>query len=186
MIVAYRKEKKSKIQCQSIKINKKGYFKRREMSGFSVSVFISFFSIFLAFSGFIDRTAGEVDRKQGKRRGVTRSKGTRAGSRTRVRCRASAHGSRTLPTELCGAPVCSFLCTKYLVWITASVQRGMEAISRCFCSGVTEAQVALSLQVIGTVGSGLSSSSWQPPIDSGKFALSRLTPWSLTRCWYLC
>ena len=39
-----------------------------------------------------------------KRRGVTRSKGTRAGSRTQVRCRASAHGSRTLPTELCGAP----------------------------------------------------------------------------------
>ena len=36
--------------------------------------------------------------------GVTRSKGTRAGSRTRVRCRASAHGARALPTELHGTP----------------------------------------------------------------------------------
>ncbi len=44
--------------------------------------------------------------------------------------------------------VCSFLCTQYLVgppfaWITASVWRGMEAISLWHCSGVMEAQVAL-------------------------------------------
>ena len=38
----------------------------------------------------------------GNRGGVTRSKGTWAGSRTRVHCRASAHGSHTLPTELSG------------------------------------------------------------------------------------
>ena len=67
------------------------------------SNFFFFLSIFLAFLALFDSTAEEIDRKQGKRRGVTRSKGTRAGSRTRVRCRASAHGSRTLPTELCGA-----------------------------------------------------------------------------------
>ena len=42
---------------------------------------------------FIDRTAEECDGKQGKRGGVTRSRGTRAESPTRVRCRASAHGS---------------------------------------------------------------------------------------------
>ena len=35
---------------------------------------------------------------------MTCSKGTQAESRTLVRCRASAHGSRTLPTELSGAP----------------------------------------------------------------------------------
>ena len=63
-------------------------------------IFFFFLKYFLAFS---DSTAEELDGKQGKRRGVTRSKGTRAGSRTRVRCRASAHGSRALPTELCGA-----------------------------------------------------------------------------------
>ena len=45
---------------------------------------------FLAFSGFIDSTAEECDRKQGKRGGVTHSKGTWAGSWTQVRCRASA------------------------------------------------------------------------------------------------
>ena len=48
-----------------------------------------------SFSGFIDSTAEDCDRKQGKRGGVTRSKGTRAGSRTPVHRRASAHGSRT-------------------------------------------------------------------------------------------
>ena len=41
---------------------------------------ISFFFFFLAFSGFIDRIAKECDRKQGKRGGVTRSKGTRESS----------------------------------------------------------------------------------------------------------
>ena len=40
----------------------------------------------------------------GERGGVTRSKGTWAGSRTQVRCRASAHGTQGLPTELNGAP----------------------------------------------------------------------------------
>ena len=63
-----------------------------------------YLNIFLAFSGFIDSIAEECDRKQGKRGGVTRSKGTRAGSRTRVHCRASAHGSCTLPTELSSGP----------------------------------------------------------------------------------
>ena len=33
---------------------------------------------------------------------MTRSKGTQAVSRTWVRCRASAHGTRALPTELNG------------------------------------------------------------------------------------
>ena len=42
-------------------------------------VFTLFF-FFLAFSGFIiDRTAEECDRKQGKRGGATRSKGTGPG-----------------------------------------------------------------------------------------------------------
>lgn len=35
---------------------------------------------------------------------MTRSKGAQARSRTRVRCRASAQGSRAVPTELNGAP----------------------------------------------------------------------------------
>ena len=39
-----------------------------------------FFFFFLAFSGFIDSTAEEWDRKQGKRGGVTRSKGIQARS----------------------------------------------------------------------------------------------------------
>ncbi len=44
--------------------------------------------------------------------------------------------------------VCSFICTQYLVeppfaWITASMRRGMEAISLWHCSGVIETQVAL-------------------------------------------
>ena len=62
--------------------------------------FFFFSNIFLAF---IDRIAEECDRKRGKRGGVTRSKGIQAGSWTQVRCRASAQGSRTLPTELSGA-----------------------------------------------------------------------------------
>ena len=40
----------------------------------------------------------------GNRGGVTHSKGTGVGSRTQVRCRASAHGTRTVPTELKGSP----------------------------------------------------------------------------------
>ena len=63
-----------------------------------------FLSISWPFLALFDSTAEELDRKQGKRRGVTRSKGTQAGSRTWVRCRASAHGSRAPPTEPCGAP----------------------------------------------------------------------------------
>lgn len=44
--------------------------------------------------------------------------------------------------------VCSFLCTQYLVappfaWITASMRRGMAAISLWCCSGVMEAQAAV-------------------------------------------
>ena len=39
-------------------------------------ILLFFLSIFLAFSGFIDSTAEECDRKQGKRGGVTRSRGT--------------------------------------------------------------------------------------------------------------
>ena len=62
------------------------------------------FIFFWPFSGFIDRIAEECDRKEGKRGGVTRGKGTQAGSRTWVCCRASAHGLRTLPTELSSAP----------------------------------------------------------------------------------
>ena len=68
-----------------------------------------FLIFFLAFSGFIDRIAEECDKKQGKRGGVTRSKGTRAGSETRVCCRALADGSCVLPTELSGAPGSGFL-----------------------------------------------------------------------------
>ena len=40
---------------------------------------------------------------------MTRSKGTLAGSRPRVRCRASAHGAHALPTELNRAPPRLFL-----------------------------------------------------------------------------
>ena len=55
---------------------------------------IFYYLFFLAFSGIIiDRIAEECDRKEGNRGGVIRSKGTGARSRTRVRCRASAHGS---------------------------------------------------------------------------------------------
>ena len=39
---------------------------------------------------------------------MTRSEGTRAGSRAQLCCRASAHGSRALPTELSSAPLLTF------------------------------------------------------------------------------
>ena len=55
----------------------------------SVNLFFFFKYFFWPFSGFIDSADEECDRKEGKRQGVTRSKRTRAGSRTRVRCRAS-------------------------------------------------------------------------------------------------
>ena len=45
---------------------------------------------FWPFLALFVSTAEGLDRKQGKRRGVTRS------------CRASAHGPRALPTKLCG------------------------------------------------------------------------------------
>ena len=46
----------------------------------------------------------ECDRKQGKRGGVTCSKGTRAGSPTHVRCRASAQLVARTTHVLSGAP----------------------------------------------------------------------------------
>ena len=52
-----------------------------------------FFLFFWPFLALLIVQLEECDRKQGKREGVTRSKGTRAGSQTPVRCRASAHGS---------------------------------------------------------------------------------------------
>ena len=45
--------------------------------------------------------AGPGQESKGPRPGV---KGTQARSQTRVRCRASAHGTHALPTELNGAP----------------------------------------------------------------------------------
>ena len=51
----------------------------------------------------------------GKRGGVTRSKGTLAGSRTQVHCRTSPHGTRALPTELNGAPLIYLLRPKLLI-----------------------------------------------------------------------
>ena len=62
-----------------------------------------FFNIFFfwPFSGFIDRIAEECDRKQGKRGGVTRSKGTQAESNLGQ----PRHMGRALPTKLSGAPM---------------------------------------------------------------------------------
>ncbi len=53
-------------------------------------------------------------------------------------------------------------------WITASMMRGMEAISLWHCSGVIEAQVALIAAFRSSALLGLVSliSSWQYPIDS--------------------
>ena len=48
---------------------------------------------------FIDKSAEDMTGNRESDR-----KGTRAGSRTRVRCRASAHGAHALPTELNGPP----------------------------------------------------------------------------------
>ena len=64
-----------------------------------------FFNIFLAF--FMALLIEQLKIWQetgGGRGGVTRSKGTQAGTRTRLHCRASAHGTHTLPTELNSAP----------------------------------------------------------------------------------
>ena len=48
----------------------------------------------------------KIRRERGRERGggMTCSKGTQARSRTQVRCRASAHGTCALPTELNGTP----------------------------------------------------------------------------------
>ena len=69
--------------------------------------------LFLAFLALLIVQLKDSDRKQ--RGGVTNSKGTRAGSQTRVRCRASAHGTRMLPTELSSAPSFIFFYKRMLV-----------------------------------------------------------------------
>ncbi len=63
----------------------------------------------------------------------------------------------------CFWKVCSYLCTQYLVgpalaWITASMRRGMEAISLWHCSGVMEAQVAFIAAFRSGVGAGVYNS----------------------------
>ncbi len=97
--------------------------------------------------------------------------------------------------------VCSFLCTQYLVWppfawITASMQRGMEVISLWHCSGVTEAQVALTAAFRSSALLGLVSLIFLLTIiphrfsmgfRSGEFAgqSSTVTPCHWTSFWYL-
>ena len=54
---------------------------------------MSFFKYLLGFSGFIDSTAEDSDRKQGER-------GAQARSQTQIRCRASAHGTPALSNEV--------------------------------------------------------------------------------------
>ncbi len=96
--------------------------------------------------------------------------------------------------------VCSFLCTQYLVgppfaWITASMRRGMETISRWHCSGVMEAQVALMAAFSSSALLGLVSLIFLLTIShrfsmgfkSGEFSgqSSTVTPWSLISFWYL-
>ena len=63
----------------------------------------------LAFLWLYWKYSWRYDRKQGERGGVTCSKGNRAGSRTQVRCRASARGAHALPTELNGAQQSLFM-----------------------------------------------------------------------------
>jgi len=92
--------------------------------------------------------------------------------------------------------VCSFLCTQYLVgppfaWITASMRRGMEAISLWHCSGVMEAQVALIAAFRSSALLGLVSLMFLLTIPhrfsmgfrSGEFdgQSSTVTPWSLNQ-----
>ncbi len=101
--------------------------------------------------------------------------------------------------------VYSFLCTQYLVgppfvWITASMQHVMEAISLWHCSGVMEAQVTLIVTFRSSALLGLVSLIFLLTIPhrfsvgfrSGKFAgqSSTVTPWSLNQllvplsvCW---
>ncbi len=60
----------------------------------------------------------------------------------KIRILHKINKKRIFYTEMSGFwKVCSFLCTQYLVgppfaWITASMRRGMEAISLWHCSGV--------------------------------------------------
>ena len=79
--------------------------KQQVCCSYSVCFFVFFLSIYWPFLALLTVQLEECDRKQGKIGGVTRSKGTQTGSRARVRCRASAHGSHVLPTELSGAPI---------------------------------------------------------------------------------
>ncbi len=88
------------------------------------------------------------------------------------------------------------LCTQYLVgppfaWTTASMWRGMEAISLWHCSGVMEAQVALIAAFRSSELLGLVSLIYLLTIPnrlsmgfrSGEFAgqSSTVTPWSLNQ-----
>ncbi len=92
--------------------------------------------------------------------------------------------------------ICSFLCTRYLVgppfaWITASMRRGMEAISPWHCSGVMEVQVALKATFRSSALLGPVSLIFLLTIPhrfsmgfrSGEFAgqSSTVTPWSLNQ-----
>ncbi len=79
--------------------------------------------------------------------------------------------------------------------ITASMRRGMEAISLWHCSGVMEAQVALIAAFGSSALFGLAYRIFLFTIPhrfsmgfrSGEFAgqSSTLTPWSLNQFWYL-
>ncbi len=88
------------------------------------------------------------------------------------------------------------ICTQYLVgppfaWITASMRRGMEAISLWHCSGVMEAQVALIAAFRSSALLGLVSLVFLLTIPhrfsmgfrSGEFAgqWSTVTSWSLNQ-----
>ncbi len=96
--------------------------------------------------------------------------------------------------------VCSFLCTKYLVWppfawITSSMRRGMEVISLWHSLGVMEAQVALIAAFRSSAQLGLVSLIFLLTIPhrlsigfrSGEFAgqSSTVTPCHWTSFWYL-
>ena len=48
-----------------------------------------------------------------------------------VRCRASAHGTRALPTELNGTPQFSILLHKMTVWASQQVMSSMWVRSPC-------------------------------------------------------
>ena len=101
------------------------------MSLWNMCVFVLFFT----FSGFTDSKAEECERKQGKRRGVTRSKGTR--------CRASAHGLRVLPTELSGTPwnmrlMCACVSSAFVVclWNVLTLEQTVLCLNKTSFSTV--------------------------------------------------